>query len=194
MDRVWRTQQFPLCQEPNSIVEYQDANSFHGQSTPIYQGNPGWALFKSAAQMAHVVYEPAHPNPGCSGGGAGQGRTCCRWVFSEEEGTREGLFSSGIQLFMDTRLDPGASVGLHRHDTTEEIYYLLEGSLEVVTSDDQERSCSVLLRSGDAHAVRCGQSHYAQAGELGARFITVAAAVPKHRRCSEDVLVRRRSC
>lgn len=79
---------------------------------------------------------------------------------------------SGFNLLVDFYLEPGAAVGLHPHHDKEEIYYVLEGEMEVTTETNQG-PVSARLGPGDAHFIRLGQSHYAVAGPAGARAIAV---------------------
>ncbi len=149
---------------------------FHAGGRPVYAEPVGWAVYKRHDAMAQVVYADTHLNVAERGDRRGHGLNHATWVFAEEEGLKEGLLRSGIELFIDGRLEPGAAVGLHAHATTEEIYYLLEGQLTITTVRDEEEATAT-LQPGDAHLIRPGQSHFAVAGPDGARFITVAARV-----------------
>lgn len=135
-----------------------------------------WAVYKRAADMATVTYVASHENLAETGDRRGHGENRATWVFSEEPANAEGLMRSGLELVMDSRLAPGAAVGLHAHDRTEEVYYVLEGSLTVTTvQGDQEASAT--LGPGDAHLIRVGQAHWVVAGPEGARFMAIAARV-----------------
>jgi mannose-6-phosphate isomerase-like protein (cupin superfamily) len=57
-------------------------------------------------------------------------------------------------LFLESVLKPRAYCGYHRHDGTDEIYYIVSGKGEYV--QDGERC---LLGPGDATLVKSGQSH-----------------------------------
>ena len=151
---------------------------FHRDGLPVYTAPLGWAVNNQAAHMATVVYDPAHENPAeATPERRGSGRDVATWVFSEEEGSAEGLLRGGMELFIDARLDPHASIGLHRHTRTEEVYYMLEGTLAMTTVAADGREATVTLHPGDAHLVRPGQAHFGTAGPGGARFITVAARI-----------------
>jgi quercetin dioxygenase-like cupin family protein len=77
-----------------------------------------------------------------------------------------------------TWLDPGASIGWHLHEHTEEIYYLLTGSL-TVTVQDRSLGVHVLnLGPGDSHRIGTGRWHDAVAGPDGGRFLCVILAAP----------------
>jgi quercetin dioxygenase-like cupin family protein len=164
--------------EPTGPNKPQDATAFHGEGRPVYDGELGWAVYKRADAMATVAYEASHANPDEAGDRRGHGRNIATWVFSEEASNAEGLMRSGIELVMDSRLAPGASVGLHVHDRTEEVYYLLEGELTITTVGADSREATATLRPGDAHLIRVGQAHFVVAGPSGARFMAIAARVP----------------
>jgi quercetin dioxygenase-like cupin family protein len=153
---------------------------FHDTEQPFYRAQLDWAINKHAPDMAHVVYEPSHPNPEETGPKAGHGRNLATWVFCERHGDGEGLFSTPLRLVIDSRLDPGAAIGLHLHADNEELYYLLEGDLRMTTVAPDGREITTELHPGDAHAVRLGQAHYGIAGPTGARFIVVAIKSTDH--------------
>ena len=155
-------------------TNYVDGTVFHTQIKSVYSGTCGWAVNKQHEHMAKVVYDPAHENTAFNDERRGRGKDYATWIFSEEEGLKEGLFTTGFELMIDAGLEPGASIGLHTHFQTEEIYYILEGSLRMTTVNErgEEERCD--LGPGDAHMVRLGQSHYGTAGPEGARFLAVA--------------------
>lgn len=152
-----------------------DGATFHAEGRPVYREPLGWAVYKRAAAMATVAYEATHFNADEVGDRRGHGRNTATWVFAEEPGLAEGLMTSGMELVIDARLAPGAAIGLHEHDRTEELYYVLEGALAVTTLDAAGREATATLAPGDAHLIRVGQRHFAVAGPEGCRFLTVAA-------------------
>jgi Cupin domain len=154
--------------------EWTPGEAFHAAGRAYYGGDPGWAVKKRGERMAHVVYDPSHPNPGETGPRAGHGRNLATWVFCERDGDGEGLFATPLKLVVDSRLEPGAAIGLHRHDDNEELYYVLEGRVTMTTLAPDGRQATATLSAGDAHAVRLGQAHYGVAGPDGARFLVVA--------------------
>ncbi|MEO1334712.1 MAG: cupin domain-containing protein [Myxococcota bacterium] len=162
-----------------------DADSFHQTDAPHYQAPNDAAAsgqhFKAAEGMATVVYEPAHYNP-AAGAKSGAGRSTSTWVYGEEAAKPEGRLQSRLEFLIDSELEPGASIGLHAHERTEEIYYLLAGSLTVDLLLADGRTVSHEMRPGDAHLIQPGQRHYAAAGPDGARFIAVAASVAPSKR------------
>jgi quercetin dioxygenase-like cupin family protein len=123
--------------------------------------------------MAHVAYRPSHPNADEQGPRAGQGTSRCVWLWSEQGAQAEGISESCLDGMIDTWLEPGASIGWHLHERTEEIYYLLSGSLVVTVRDLGGRDHTLDLLPGDSHRIGTGMSHGALAGPDGARFVCV---------------------
>jgi mannose-6-phosphate isomerase-like protein (cupin superfamily) len=158
---------------------YIDGNQFHSEIRRVYFGSYGWAVNKKIEDMAHVVYEPAHENALFDDNRRGNGKDFATWIFSEEPGLEENLFESDFELMIDASLEPNASIGLHSHHNTEEIYYVIEGKIHMTTLDRDGKEFLQELFSGDAHFVRRGQSHYGIAGPEGVRFIAVAMRVRK---------------
>lgn len=140
---------------------------------PYYLGELDWAINKRSALMARADYDPNHPNERETGARAGRGRTVATWVFCNRAGDGEGLFDAPLRLVIDARLDPHASVGLHLHERSEEVYYVLEGRLRVTTVGPDGRELTAELGPGDAHAVLHGQAHTCVAGAEGARMLVV---------------------
>lgn len=60
----------------------------------------------------------------------------------------------GLNRIMHGRLVPGASIGLHTHETGSEIVYILEGKGKAVYDDGEER-----LEPGMCHYCPKGHSH-----------------------------------
>lgn len=137
---------------------------FHDGPANAYEGDGRY--FKSAPGMARVRYRSTH---------GGHGELVGTWIACEEPEKSEGILESGLEVLMDSRLAPGASIGCHRHDRTEEIYYVLEGGLTVSLEVDGQ-STTEPLAPGDSHRVPIGGSHWATAGAAGARFIVIAIA------------------
>jgi quercetin dioxygenase-like cupin family protein len=163
---------------PKDAALYVSCEDYHGRIKQAYRGVYRWALNKKNALMAKVLYAAPHLNEAERGIKRGAGNDWATWVFSEEPGTEERIFESGLELMIDARLEPGTAIGLHRHDATEEVYYLLEGSLEMTTVGPGGEEHTETLEAGDAHFVRIGQGHYGRSGPDGARFIAVAARKP----------------
>ncbi|TMA29775.1 MAG: cupin domain-containing protein [Deltaproteobacteria bacterium] len=153
---------------------YIPGDIFHAQLRKVYFGELDWAVNKKGGLMAHVLYLAPHENAAESGERRGRGKDFAKWIFAEEPGLEEKLFSTRFELAIDARLEPGAAIGLHFHDRTEEIYYLLEGELTMTTVERGGRELSAVLRAGDAHLVKLGQGHFGVAGSKGARFVAFA--------------------
>jgi quercetin dioxygenase-like cupin family protein len=160
-------------------ANYLAGERFHQPGQRVYQGPLDWAVNKSAAGMAKVLYRAAHFNASEQGVRQGQGNDWATWIFSEEPGLAEGLFTAPLELIIDARLEPAACIGLHWHAETEEVYTVLEGQLTMTTIAPDGREASAVLHPGDAHAVRLGQGHFGQAGPDGARFLAVAVRANK---------------
>lgn len=154
--------------------DYVKGDEFHHHIRRVYSGELNWAANKKKEFMARVVYEPAHENQQYQDERRGSGKDFATWIFSEEPGTEENLFESGFELMIDARLEANASLGLHSHHRTEEIYYILEGRIRMTTVSAQGEESHAELTAGDAHMVKIGQSHYGTAGPEGVRFLAVA--------------------
>ena len=163
--------------EPGEPGEPIPGSVFHESVRKVYAGELGWAVNKRSEEMARVLYECPHENLAEEGDRRGHGKDLAKWIFSEEPGLQEGLFKTRFELAIDARLEPGAAIGLHFHDRTEEIYYLLEGELAMRTVERDGREALAVLRPGDAHLVKLGQGHWGVAGPAGARFVAFAIRV-----------------
>ncbi|MFT6985191.1 MAG: quercetin dioxygenase-like cupin family protein [Psychromonas sp.] len=155
-------------------------DEFHGGDIPVYtpQGEEKCSRFKMKSGIANVLYAPAHKNLDAPNGQQGSGKLIGKWLYNEQPDKQERLLKSSVELFMDSSLEPYASVGLHSHIDTEEIYYLLEGQLTIDLIDKNGVATMQIITSGDTHLIQPGESHFVQAGAQGARFIVVAAKVP----------------
>src|SRR5206468_5520100 len=89
---------------------------FHTAVRKVYDGALEWAVNKRDALMARVLYVAPHENLAETGDRRGHGKDFAKWIFSEEPGLEEGLFSTRFELAIDARLEPGAAIGLHFHD------------------------------------------------------------------------------
>ncbi len=156
---------------------YVPGEVFHQPGARVYAGRLGWAANKKSAGMARVVYEAVHLNEAENGVRRGFGKDYATWILSEEPGLEEGLFDAPFQVMIDARLEPNAAIGLHEHPSTEEVYYVLWGTLDMTTVSADGAEHTERLEAGDAHFVRRGQAHYGQAGGAGARFIAVSVRV-----------------
>jgi mannose-6-phosphate isomerase-like protein (cupin superfamily) len=154
--------------------EYISGKEFHSTPHDVYSGPLGWAVNKHSGDMAKVVYTAVHENAQEQGIKRGSGHAYSKWVFSEEPGLQEHLFSTAFELLIDSTLEPNAAIGLHLHHSTEEIYYILEGNITITTVSADGQEFTETLRAGDAHMVKLGQGHYGVAGADGVRFLAIA--------------------
>ena len=82
-------------------------------------------------------------------------------------------FSDGTNKIMMGRLIPGASVGLHTHETNSETIYILEGNGQVLYEGEY-----IPLTAGDCHYCAKGKSHsLMNNSDADLRFFAV---VPEH--------------
>jgi mannose-6-phosphate isomerase-like protein (cupin superfamily) len=153
---------------------YIPGEVFHDGEHGVYEGQYGWAVNKQSKHMARVVYERVHENKDFKGVRRGEGLDYAKWVFSEEPGLAEDIFQSGFELMIDAEMEPNSAIGLHWHHRTEEIYYILGGSIRMTTVNADGDEHSETLKAGDAHAVLRGQGHYGRVGADGVRFMAVS--------------------
>jgi len=86
------------------------------------------------------------------------------------------------RLFAVIALEPGASIGLHRHVGEDEVYYVIRGEGTLV--DGGVRSC---LSPGDAHLVKSGETHGIEnAGNERLEFVAVIVRTVSGRVASES--------
>lgn len=82
-------------------------------------------------------------------------------VFPNFKGGEKNLwakmFSDGSNRILHGKLEPGATIGMHCHDTSSEIIYILKGDGKVLVEDGIE-----YLKPGDCHYCPKGQSHSLQ--------------------------------
>jgi quercetin dioxygenase-like cupin family protein len=71
-----------------------------------------------------------------------------------EKSTIAKIFQDECNKVMFGRLEPGASIGLHRHETSSEIVYVLQGTAKVLFDETQER-----LEPGLCHYCPKGHVH-----------------------------------
>lgn len=67
---------------------------------------------------------------------------------------RAHMFFDGTNRIMKATLVPGASIGLHRHETSSEIIYILSGSGKVLYEGEE-----IPLAAGDCHYCKKGFQH-----------------------------------
>lgn len=63
-------------------------------------------------------------------------------------------FFDGLNRILKGRLVPGASIGLHTHDTSSEIMFITKGEGHVIYDGEK-----IALKAGDVHYCPKGHSH-----------------------------------
>ncbi len=75
--------------------------------------------------------------------------------FQGGEGTFYAhMFNDGVNKILKGRLEKGCSIGMHCHDTSSEIIFVLSGCGRMLHGGKEE-----LLQSGDCHYCKKGESH-----------------------------------
>jgi len=133
-------------------------------------------LYKRAANIKRVRYEPADPAPTQPQPWQGHGATVVHWLFSEQPGTEEHLLEGKAIAFLhDTTLLPDAATGMQAHDTMDKLFYVLEG--EGTLHHRPTEGSPVIarpLRPGDAALVHAGEYHrVANDSEAALRMIVI---------------------
>jgi len=77
-----------------------------------------------------------------------------------------------IGRFIETRIPPGSSIGLHKQESNNDINYIIEGQGEAICDDEKE-----ILRPGVVHVCPKNSSHsIINTGDKDLVFFTI---VPK---------------
>lgn len=90
-----------------------------------------------------------------------------------EKNTRAKMFVDENNKIMQGFLEPGASIGMHAHDTSSEIIYILSGNAEVLFDNGMEN-----LSAGECHYCPKGHSH--SLINAGNDDLVFFAVVPEH--------------
>lgn len=64
------------------------------------------------------------------------------------------MYVDELGRIMKGTLEPGASIGMHTHETSSEIIYILKGTASVLYDDGEEEVCA-----GSCHYCPKGHSH-----------------------------------
>ena len=83
------------------------------------------------------------------------------------------MFTDDKVKIMRARLEPGASIGYHIHDTKSEIIFLIKGTGVVIYDDERE-----ILEAGQCHYCPMGHSHSLR--NESHEDIEFYAVVPEH--------------
>ena len=77
-----------------------------------------------------------------------------------------------IGRFIETRIPPGSSIGLHKQESNNDMNYIIEGQGEAICDDEKE-----ILRPGGVHVCPKNSSHsIINTGDKDLVFFTI---VPK---------------
>ena len=81
------------------------------------------------------------------------------------------------RLFVKSVIEPGDSIGAHKHENDMETYYILQG--KALVSDN---GADVILEAGDCHICPDGQTHSIEnVGETTLEYIAIILYTPhKH--------------
>lgn len=83
------------------------------------------------------------------------------------------MYADENNKIMFDKLEPGASIGLHTHETNSEIIYLISGTGRVIFDDTEEQ-----LLPGECHYCPKGHSH--SLINAGSDMLVFFAVVPEH--------------
>jgi mannose-6-phosphate isomerase-like protein (cupin superfamily) len=81
-------------------------------------------------------------------------------------------FTAHLDKMAKVTLKPGSSIGVHTHDTTEEIYYILKGNALFYDNGEKRR-----LQPGDATITGGGGTHSIES--LGPETLEIVAVIVK---------------
>ena len=96
-------------------------------------------MFRRADEMRTQELERCHD---------GQGKLLCRTVLER------GDSNLGIQFMHSDILEPGAIIGEHPHNASEEVYFVIEGKGMMILDGDK-----FPIGPGDVCLVESGHSH-----------------------------------
>ena len=104
-------------------------------------------MLRRQSEMNETVLDKCHE---------GEGKLLCRTVLEPAD---SGL---GIQFMHDDVLEPGTTIGEHRHEDEEEVYFVVEGRGTMILDGEVEP-----IGPGDVSLVRRGHSHGIMNSEAG---------------------------
>ncbi len=83
------------------------------------------------------------------------------------------IFQDNNNKILKGRLEPGASIGIHTHETNSEIIYILEGIGKTIFNDEYTQ-----VESGDCHYCPKGEDH--SLINTGKKDLVFFAVIPEH--------------
>ena len=95
----------------------------------------------------------------------GKGSMEISYILNKEES-----FTEKLDKMARVILRPGSSIGVHPHDTTEEIYYILQGNALFYDNGEEKR-----LQPGDAAITGGGGTHSIES--LGPENLDMVAVI-----------------
>ncbi|MCH5207003.1 MAG: cupin domain-containing protein [Oscillospiraceae bacterium] len=87
--------------------------------------------------------------------------------------THERIFADNLNRIAKLTLEPGASIGLHRHTTSSEMVFVILGKAKVICDGEEEH-----LRMGQCHYCPMGSEHTII--NEGQDVLVVFDVVPEH--------------
>ncbi len=92
--------------------------------------------------------------------------------YGGDNNTEAKMFSDKLNRIMSGRLKPGASIGLHSHETSSEIIFITAGTATAIYDDEKE-----ILNTGDCHY--CPKGHRHSIINSGTEDLVFFAVVPE---------------
>jgi len=160
MDKSVDEPEMPWEPEPIPAESFHNLDGWANINRAPYDQVSG-VLYKRAAVIKRVRYEPADPAPEMPVPFQGNGAAVVRWLFSEQPGTEEHLLEGRSFAFLhDLTLEPGAATGMQAQAAQDTLLYILEGEgrLHHCPSPGSPVITRV-LRPGDAVLIRAGEQH-----------------------------------
>lgn len=93
----------------------------------------------------------------------GKGAVEIKHLFTSEE------LNSRLNLCAIITLEPGCSIGYHKHECEDEFYYVIKGQGRL-----QDNDTEVTLNTGDCHVLKAGGSHSIEnTGVVSLQFVAL---------------------
>ncbi|MGC9469292.1 MAG: cupin domain-containing protein [Anaerolineae bacterium] len=148
----------PWEPEPIPVEEFRDTEAWANINRSPLDRVSG-VVYKRAANIKRVAYEPLQPAPEMPETWQGRGRAVVRWLFSEQTGTEEGVLPGrGFSALRDIELPPGSATGQSAEQGLDTILYVVDG--EGVLNHRPSTGSPIVarpLREGDAVLIEAGE-------------------------------------